>query len=142
MVTLNDLPFELLSLAAAAPSLTNHDRKQARLACRKLADVMTPLIFRRAYISWIQADQDAFFSLAAAPSLAVHVEEVVWFEAGGLSVQERRNTLPLLTTCRLRAEGLGESGKRPRRNYRLESRHPYDRPRSLLAPYRAAAREV
>lgn len=83
MATFGDLPAEMLSIIAAAPNLTNHDRKQARLANSSLAAAMTPFIFRRAYISWIKADRDAFMSLAVTPHLAAHVEEVIWFELGG-----------------------------------------------------------
>lgn len=82
MAKLLDLPFEMLSITAADLGLTNRARKQARLACRKLADIMTPVIFRRAYISRIRADRDAFMSLAATPYLAAHVEEIIWFELG------------------------------------------------------------
>lgn len=82
MATLTDLPFEMLSITAADSGLTNRDRKQARLACRQLADAMTPVIFRRAYISRIKNDRDAFLSLAASPHLAAHVKEIIWFELG------------------------------------------------------------
>lgn len=83
MATFDDLAAELLSIIAADPDLTNHDRKQARLVCPKLSDAMTPFIFRRAYISWIKTDRDAFLSLASKPDLAKHVEEVTWFQPGG-----------------------------------------------------------
>lgn len=84
MATLVKLPAELLSIIAADPDLTNHDRKQARLVCHpKLSAAMTPLIFRRAYISWIKTDRDAFLSLASKPCLRAHVEEVTWFQPGG-----------------------------------------------------------
>ncbi|KAH8753529.1 hypothetical protein F5883DRAFT_719420 [Diaporthe sp. PMI_573] len=80
MATFDDLPFELLSIIAADSGLANRDRKQARLACGRLAAATTPFIFRRAYISWIKTDRDSFLALAATPHLAAHVEEVVWFE--------------------------------------------------------------
>ncbi|KAK2609585.1 hypothetical protein N8I77_003081 [Diaporthe amygdali] len=80
--TLAILPPELLSIIAADPSLTNRDRKQARLTCRLLETAMTPFIFRRAFISRITADRDGFLSLAASPRLAAYVEEVVWYELG------------------------------------------------------------
>lgn len=69
-------------MVAADPDLTNHDRKQARLACRVLEAAMRPSIFRRAIISRLRADRDAFLSVAAAPHLAACVEEVVWMELG------------------------------------------------------------
>lgn len=81
-VNLAILPPELLSIIAADPSLTNRDRKQARLTCRLLETAMTPFIFRRAFISRITADRDGFLSLAASPRLAAYVEEVVWYELG------------------------------------------------------------
>ncbi|POS78191.1 hypothetical protein DHEL01_v203407 [Diaporthe helianthi] len=86
MAIITDLPFEMLNITAADPGLTNRDRKNARLACRKLAAAMTPFTFRRAYISRIKADRDAFLSLAASPHLAAYVEEIIWFE---LEIDER-----------------------------------------------------
>lgn len=77
-----EMPQELLRMVAADPDLTNHDRKQARLACRALEAAMRPSIFRRAIISRLRADRDAFLSIAAAPHLAACVEEVVWLELG------------------------------------------------------------
>lgn len=82
--SLVQLPQELLGVVANDPVLTNHDRKQARLACRFLEDAMRPFVFRRAFISRLRADRDAFLSVAAAPHLAACVEEVVWFELGEL----------------------------------------------------------
>lgn len=94
MATFHDLPTELLSIIAADPDLTNHDRKQARLVCSRLADAITPFTFRRAYVSWIKSDRDAFLSLANTPHLAAHVEEVIWFQPGG-----QRNMRSLRDFC-------------------------------------------
>ena len=86
MATFSDLPPELLSIIAADAGLANRDRKQARLACRRLEAAMTPFIFKHAYISRLKTDRDAFLSLAATPRLAAHVEEVIWFEIGGYPI--------------------------------------------------------
>lgn len=97
------MPKELLHIVANDPVLTNHDRKQVRLACRVLEDAMRPFVFRRAFISRLRADRDAFVSVAAAPHLAACVEEVVWFELGEFSEGEVSPTLiflTLLTICR------------------------------------------
>jgi hypothetical protein len=111
MATFDDLPFELLSIIAADSGLANRDRKQARLACGRLAAATTPFIFRRAYISWIKTDRDSFLALVATPHLAAHVEEVVWFEMGGSPTMRNNMPLkrPLLTICRLRLGRLAES---------------------------------
>lgn len=71
-------------MVAADPVLTNRDRKQARLACRVLDGTMTPVVFRRAFISRLRVDRDAFLGVAASPHLAACVEEVVWLELGEL----------------------------------------------------------
>lgn len=76
------MPQELLRMVAADPVLTNRDRKQARLACRVLDGAMTPIVFRRIFISRLRADRDTFLSIAASPHLAACVEEVVWLELG------------------------------------------------------------
>lgn len=76
------MPQELLRMVAADPDLTNYDRKQARLVCRALEAAMRPSVFRRACISRLRADRDAFLSVAAVPHLAACVEEVVWLELG------------------------------------------------------------
>lgn len=76
------MPQELLRMVAADPDLANHDRKQARLACRALEAAMRPSIFSKAFISRLWADRDAFLNVAAAPHLAACVEEVVWLELG------------------------------------------------------------
>lgn len=97
------MPQELLRMVAADPVLTNRDRKQARLACRVLDGAMTPIVFKRVFISRLRVDRDAFLSVAAAPHLAACVEEVVWLELG-----EFLNKLPrqlwflnMLTICRV-----------------------------------------
>lgn len=102
-----EMPHELLRMVAGDPDLANHDRKQARLACRVLEAAMRPSIFRRAIISRLRADRDAFLSIAAAPHLAACVEEVVWLELG--EFQGTKFSLNfffpflfnLLTTCRV-----------------------------------------
>lgn len=76
-------------MVAADEVLTNSDRKQARLACRVLEAAMRPVVFRRAFISRLRADRDAFLSVAGTPHLAACVEEVVWFELGESLVMGR-----------------------------------------------------
>lgn len=71
-------------MVAADPVLTNRDRKQARLACRVLDGAMTPVVFKRVFISRLRVDCDAFLSVAASPHLAACVEEVIWLELGEL----------------------------------------------------------
>ncbi|KAI7775540.1 hypothetical protein LA080_006733 [Diaporthe eres] len=89
MAGLLGMPQELLRMVAADPVLTNRDRKLARLACRVLDGAMTPVVFRRAFISRLRADRDSFLSIAATPHLAACVEEVVWLELGsdGLALE-------------------------------------------------------
>lgn len=99
------MPQELLRMVAADPVLTNSDRKQARLACRFLDGVMRPYVFRRAFVSRLKADRDAFLSVAGAPHLAACVEEVVWFELGEFLQRKRfprHFDFVLLTSYRLR----------------------------------------
>lgn len=88
MAGLLGMPQELLRMVAADPVLTNRDRKLARLACRVLDGAMTPVVFRRAFISRLRADRDTFLSIAATPHLAACVEEVVWLELGEFMQRE------------------------------------------------------
>ncbi|KAJ4249800.1 hypothetical protein NW762_012143 [Fusarium torreyae] len=80
-----DLPREIIAeiFSLECPILPREDIFSARLTCRELAEVLTPILFYRIRISPLIQDRDDFFSIASQPHLACLVRVIVWEELNG-----------------------------------------------------------
>ncbi|KAK3937475.1 hypothetical protein QBC46DRAFT_416061 [Diplogelasinospora grovesii] len=74
------MPNEILTGIFSDPCLTATDWKSLRLTNRIFGQSVNCLMFRRVGISKLVRDRDAFLGVAAAPHLAEHVRELVWYE--------------------------------------------------------------
>ncbi|KAM0343760.1 hypothetical protein ACHAPU_008187 [Fusarium lateritium] len=80
-----NLPREILAeiFSLSDPILPREDILSARLTCRELAEVLTPILFYKIRISPLVQDRDEFFSIAGQPHLACLVKVIVWEELNG-----------------------------------------------------------
>lgn len=73
-----NLPRELLDKIVG--NLSQRDLKSLRVTCSKLEEVANPVVFEHIHLSRAKKDRRLFFSVAAAPHLAMHVKQLTWFE--------------------------------------------------------------
>ncbi|KAF4993777.1 hypothetical protein FGRMN_6251 [Fusarium graminum] len=80
-----NLPREILTeiFSLDDPILPRQDILSARLTCRELAQVLTPILFYSIRISPLVQDSDEFFSIIKQPHLTCLVKVVVWEELNG-----------------------------------------------------------
>ncbi|KAF5664685.1 hypothetical protein FHETE_6956 [Fusarium heterosporum] len=96
-----NLPREILAeiFSLDDPILPKQDILSARLTCRELAEVLTPILFYSIRISPLVQDSDEFFSIIRQPHLACLVKVVVWEELNGdlseLDLTSWRDRIPV-----------------------------------------------
>ncbi|KIL88277.1 hypothetical protein FAVG1_08356 [Fusarium avenaceum] len=99
-MNLTDLPREVLAeiFSLEFPTLPRKDILSARLTCRELAQVLTPVLFHTISISPLIQDRDDFFNITKRPHLACLVRCIVWEELNGnlnaLDPTSWYNTIP------------------------------------------------
>lgn len=100
-MNLTDLPREVLAeiFSVELSILPRKDILSARLTCRELAQVLTPVLFHTVRISPLIQDRDDFFNIANRPHLACLVRCLVWEELNGdldaLNQTSWYNTVPV-----------------------------------------------
>ena len=76
--TLEELPTEVFDLIIEP--LSSIDLKSIRLTCKRFEILAARRLFRKAGMSFLRTDRDAFFGISSSPHLRTFVEELVWYE--------------------------------------------------------------
>ncbi|RGP72895.1 hypothetical protein FLONG3_6533 [Fusarium longipes] len=82
---LSELPREILTEIFSLDHglLHKKDLLSARLTCRELAQILTPILYHTIRISPLIQDRDEFLKIARQPHLACHVRVIIWEELNG-----------------------------------------------------------